>query len=125
MACPGHTDLCRLTGNATVWRAPVSGRNKRLALALAMSVVFVWGFYKLGDPFPIVKAHHGTHEALSYLSRSATETDRTDNPPTHPKGMLSIEMGVSLIGVVGVTVMAFLSVRITFFGRPHFCVPFD
>jgi hypothetical protein len=44
----------------------VSGRNKRLALALAMSVVFVWGFYKLGDPFPIVKAHHGTHEALSY-----------------------------------------------------------
>lgn len=60
----------------------LSGRNKRLALALAMSVVFVWGFYKLGDPFPIVKAHHG---------------------------MLSIEMGVSLIGVVGVTVMAFLS----------------
>jgi hypothetical protein len=40
--------------------------------------------------------------------------------------MLSIEMGVSLIGVVGVTVMAFLSVRVShFFGPASALRPFS
>jgi len=60
----------------------LSSRKHRLGLALAFSALFIWAFYKLGDPFPIVKAHHG---------------------------LFSVEMGVSLVGVVGVTVMAFLS----------------
>ncbi len=38
----------------------VSDRRYRLGLALGLSGVFMWAFYKLGDPFPIVKAHHGT-----------------------------------------------------------------
>lgn len=59
-------------------------RMTSLGLTLLMFLGFLWVFYKLGDPFPIVSSEH-------------------------QHGLFSIEHGVSRIGVVGVTCLAVLS----------------
>lgn len=51
-------------------------------LTVAIWLVYLYFFWKVGDPFPILNPKHG---------------------------ILSIEQGVSRIGVIGVTVMALLS----------------
>lgn len=51
-------------------------------LTITTWLVFIYFFWKIGDPFPILNPKHG---------------------------ILSIEQGISRIGVIGVTVMAFLS----------------
>jgi len=60
----------------------VTERRKRIIVAVVLETIFFYFFWKIGDPFPIGKEAHG---------------------------VFSIEMGVSRVGVVGVTVMAFLS----------------
>jgi len=61
----------------------VTDKKKAMALASLCLLIFLYGFWKVGDPFPINTADK--------------------------HGIFSIEMGISRIGVVGVTVMAFLS----------------
>ena len=51
-------------------------------LASIISIFYVYLFWKIGDPFPILSAKHG---------------------------IISIEQCISRVGVIGVTVMAFLS----------------
>lgn len=51
-------------------------------LTIIIWCVYIYIFWKLGDPFPILSPKHG---------------------------ILSIEQGISRIGVIGVTVMALLS----------------
>jgi len=70
--------------------------KKGVILSILCETIFVYAFWKLGDSFPI------TNNSGTNLERSANE---------NPKDFLSsfIEFGVSRIGVVGVTVMAFLS----------------
>eukprot|EP01104_Vermistella_antarctica_P006053 TRINITY_DN1678_c0_g1_i1.p1 TRINITY_DN1678_c0_g1~~TRINITY_DN1678_c0_g1_i1.p1 ORF type:complete len:466 (+),score=118.22 TRINITY_DN1678_c0_g1_i1:433-1830(+) len=60
------------------------GLNKRRAniLAVIAEIAFLYCFWKLGDPFPLQREKHG---------------------------IFSMEMGISRIGVVGVTVISFLS----------------
>lgn len=59
-------------------------RRRTAVLATAvLFAMFLYGFYKIGDPFPIV-------------------TDKQH-------GLLSIEHGISRIGIIGVTILAVLS----------------
>lgn len=51
-------------------------------LTILIWLIYLYLFWKVGDPFPILNPKHG---------------------------ILSIEQGVSRIGVIGVTVMALLS----------------
>ena len=76
----------------------VSSPRKLAALVFTFMLCFLYGFWKIGDSFPILKAQHGS--AFSYY-----------NYPSHvcPSGLLSIETGVSRVGVVGVAVIAVLS----------------
>jgi len=57
-------------------------RNVKIPAAIGMWCIFIFFFWKIGDPFPILSAQHG---------------------------IFSIEQVISRIGVVGVTVMALLS----------------
>eukprot|EP01127_Copromyxa_protea_P014118 TRINITY_DN3887_c0_g1_i1.p1 TRINITY_DN3887_c0_g1~~TRINITY_DN3887_c0_g1_i1.p1 ORF type:complete len:443 (-),score=43.30 TRINITY_DN3887_c0_g1_i1:114-1442(-) len=56
--------------------------KKAMVLSSLFSLVFLYLFWKIGDPFPVLKEQ---------------------------SGIFSIEMGVSRIGIIGVTVMSFLS----------------
>lgn len=68
---------------ALLARSYFSTARAAAAATVGLMAIFLFAFYKLGDPFPIVsKREHG---------------------------LLSIEHGVSRIGVVGVTTMAVLS----------------
>uniref|UniRef100_T1JAQ6 Abscisic acid G-protein coupled receptor-like domain-containing protein n=1 Tax=Strigamia maritima TaxID=126957 RepID=T1JAQ6_STRMM len=57
-------------------------QHQAIPLTAVAWLIFMYFFWKIGDPFPILSPKHG---------------------------ILSIEQGISRIGVVGVTVMAFLS----------------
>ncbi|CAJ0568730.1 unnamed protein product, partial [Mesorhabditis spiculigera] len=57
-------------------------RSKALASSLIIFTTFIYFFWKAGDPFPILSSQHG---------------------------IFTIEQAISRIGVIGVTVMAFLS----------------
>ncbi|PAA93954.1 hypothetical protein BOX15_Mlig020911g1 [Macrostomum lignano] len=57
-------------------------RSVRSALALACWLGFVWLFWRLGDPFPILSPNHG---------------------------IFSLEQCIGRVGVIGVTIMALLS----------------
>eukprot|EP00026_Physarum_polycephalum_P007286 Phypoly_transcript_07345.p1 GENE.Phypoly_transcript_07345~~Phypoly_transcript_07345.p1 ORF type:complete len:249 (+),score=30.60 Phypoly_transcript_07345:127-873(+) len=57
-------------------------RGKTFIITTIGLAMYLYLFWKIGDPFPIAKAHQGA---------------------------ISMEMGVGRIGIVGVTVMAFLS----------------
>jgi hypothetical protein len=64
---------------------PLTRTNMQLAVATSVAFgAFLLAFYKLGDPFPILSAHH-------------------------QHGLLSLEHCVSRIGVIGVTSMAIMS----------------
>ncbi|CAJ0935253.1 unnamed protein product, partial [Mesorhabditis belari] len=56
--------------------------GRRLFMAFTIWAIFIYFFWKTGDPFPILSAKHG---------------------------IFTIEQAISRVGVVGVTVMAFLS----------------
>jgi hypothetical protein len=53
-----------------------------MGFSTVVSLVFLYLFWKIGDPFPVLKEQ---------------------------SGILSIEMGVSRIGIIGVTVISVLS----------------
>ncbi|XP_072039877.1 LOW QUALITY PROTEIN: Golgi pH regulator-like [Amphiura filiformis] len=60
----------------------VQKRHVAVAMSVASWLIFMYFFWKIGDPFPILSPKHG---------------------------ILSIEQAISRIGVVGVTIMAVLS----------------
>jgi hypothetical protein len=59
-------------------------QRRTLTISSIAYLIFFYFFWKLGDPFPITKAQHGIFWNF-------------------------LEMGISRVGVIGVTVMAFLS----------------
>ena len=81
---------------------PIGFRYRhRILLSVAVYLVFLYGFWKVGAPFPIVGPKPGTFfvfiaEAQRMLTASTL-------------GFFSIEQGIGRVGVVGVTLMAFLS----------------
>ncbi|UMM25765.1 hypothetical protein L5515_005451 [Caenorhabditis briggsae] len=82
-------------------------RHFQLPLSVTLWLIFIWFFWKIGDPFPMLSPKHG---------------------------IFTIEQVISRVGVVGVTIMAVLSgfgavnapyCYMTFFTRPvedfHVC----
>jgi len=73
--------------------------RRSCVIAAILEMLFLWCFWRVGDPFPILKEQSGTSFSLppavlfAYLC----------------PGLLSISMGVSRVGVLGVVVMAALS----------------
>jgi len=69
-------------------RVLVVGRNRdwrrrnALLVTLSLWAVYIWAFWKVGDPFPILSKEHG---------------------------LFTIEQAMSRVGVIGVALMAFLS----------------
>ncbi|PRP84446.1 Golgi pH regulator-like [Planoprotostelium fungivorum] len=66
----------------------LKNRKHVLLLSIVSELIFLWLFYKIGEPFPISKMKSEEHVYTSWMS---------------------IEGGIGRIGVLGVTVMAFLS----------------
>lgn len=56
--------------------------KRAISFSSVFSLVFLYLFWKIGDPFPVLKEQ---------------------------SGIFSLEMGVSRIGIIGVTVMSILS----------------
>lgn len=69
-------------GYCTLSNIRLIRRQLIVPLTVLAWLVFIYFFWKLGDPFPILSPKHG---------------------------IFSIEQGISRVGVIGVTVMAFLS----------------
>ncbi|XP_043858327.1 Golgi pH regulator isoform X3 [Dromiciops gliroides] len=67
--------------------------RQRLLFSCGLWLTFMYFFWKLGDPFPILSPKHG------YFPNNGIES----------KGILSIEQLISRVGVIGVTLMALLS----------------
>ncbi|XP_068946274.1 Golgi pH regulator A isoform X3 [Petaurus breviceps papuanus] len=67
--------------------------RQRLLFSCGLWLTFMYFFWKLGDPFPILSPKHG------YIPNNGIES----------KGILSIEQLISRVGVIGVTLMALLS----------------
>ncbi|KAJ7413629.1 Golgi pH regulator [Willisornis vidua] len=74
MECPGLLLSCSCAG--------VTVHRQKLLFACVLWLTFMYFFWKLGDPFPILSPKHG---------------------------ILSIEQLISRVGVIGVTLMALLS----------------
>lgn len=94
--------------------------RQRLLFACMVWFTFMYFFWKLGDPFPILSPKHGECVQLSSLCRYSPVYLKHFNVtfPVRVKqwcwllfcvGILSIEQLISRVGVIGVTLMALLS----------------
>lgn len=72
-------------------------RKMSIWVSIAIWLVFIYFFWKLGDPFPILNRKHGTVHKLW-------------RPSLHWfVGIFSIEQPISRVGVIGVTIIGILS----------------
>lgn len=84
-------------------RMVVVGRNRdwrrrnALLVTAAFWAAYLWAFWKVGDPFPILSKEHGIAASSSILYRMVLI------------GLFTIEQGMSRVGVLGVALMAVLS----------------
>ena len=75
-------------------------RKMSIWVSLAIWLVFIYFFWKLGDPFPILNRKYGI----------VTQYIRLMMPSLHWfVGIFSIEQPISRVGVIGVTIIGILS----------------